>query len=108
MKNLAAFVRDVTHSPAAASDNNHESYVTDKIVTVKEVSPQGKMKDITEQVVDNFPEERWQDWESRLSRSSIKERMDDVTAAYAKFMEDTKESPTTTTSSVGKTHQEVQ
>lgn len=106
MKNLAAFVRDVTNSPAASENaDNRESYVTDRIVTVKEVSPQGKVKDITEEVVDNFTEAEWQDWESRLSRSSIKERMDDVTVAYSKFMEDTKEN---TSASVGKTHQELQ
>jgi hypothetical protein len=92
IKNMAAFVRDVTHSPAAEeqhkNDKTKKSYVTDDPITIYNVSPQGKMKDITKEKIDNFSVDKWKDWESRLSHSSIKKRMDDVTIAYTKCLEE--------------------
>jgi hypothetical protein len=44
------------------------------------------MADIKNQVLGDFTEEEWKDWETRLTRPSIKQRMDDVTTAYEKFL----------------------
>ncbi|KAL7322060.1 hypothetical protein PS15p_212148 [Mucor circinelloides] len=91
IKNLAAFVRDVTHSPAAMGNSKDKeskpSYITDNILTIHNVNPHGKMTDIKDQVLDDFSEEEWKDWESRLKQPSIKQRMNDVTTAYQKLLE---------------------
>lgn len=91
IKNLAAFVKDATHSPAAIDNlkdkENKSSYVTDNILTIRNVNPHGKMVDIKDQVLGDFSKEEWKDWESRLKQPSIKQRMDDVTAAYKKLLE---------------------
>lgn len=90
IKNLAAFVRDVTDSPAATDNlkdkENKTSYVTDEILTIRNINPHGKMADIKDQALGGFTEEEWKDWETRLTRPSIKQRMDDVTTAYEKFL----------------------
>lgn len=90
IKNLAAFVRDVTNSPAAVDNlkdkENKTSYVTEEILTIRNINPHGKMADIKNQVLGDFTEEEWKDWETRLTRPSIKQRMDDVTTAYEKFL----------------------
>ena len=98
IKNLAAFVRDVTHSPAALENQSKKkSYVNDDPLTIYNISAQGKTTDITKETLDNFTVEEWKDWEERLSRSSIKERMDNVTIAYKKIIEATKNPQATLT-----------
>jgi hypothetical protein len=92
IKNLAAFVRDVTYSPAAIDNHkdkvNNKTYVTDDIITIRNISPQGKMTDTTKEILDNFKKEEWVDWVKRLERSSMKLRMDDVTVAYTKLIKE--------------------
>lgn len=99
MKSLAAFVRDVTNSPASINnqkkkeedkmnDKQIQSYVTDDIITIRNISPQGKITDTTKEMLDQFSREEWNDWVKRLERSSMKERMDDVTGAYKRLIKD--------------------
>ncbi|KAI8644939.1 Alpha/Beta hydrolase protein [Parasitella parasitica] len=92
IKNLAAFVRDVTDSPAAIDNLNDKegktSYVTDRALTVRNINPLGKTTDITKQFLKDFTRKEWKDWETRLARPSIKQRMDDVSAAYEKCLKE--------------------
>lgn len=93
LKNLAAFARDVTNSPA--EDYNKQdrvSYVTDNIMTIRNISYDGKTTDGTAEIMDGFTKEKWDHWKSRLERPSIKERMDDVSEAFAKIVIEQNES----------------
>ncbi|CEP13059.1 hypothetical protein [Parasitella parasitica] len=92
IKNLAAFVKDVTNSPAAIDTvrdkDNRTSYVTDDILTIHNISPLGKTTDVKEKFLQDFTRKEWKDWETRLARRSIKQRMDDVSAAYEKLLKE--------------------
>lgn len=94
LKNLAAFARDVTNSPAESdAKQDGARYVTDDIVTIRNISYQGKITDITRETLDTFTKEEWDDWNDRLKRTSIKERMDDVSQAFAKVLKKANEKP---------------
>ncbi|KAI9480961.1 MAG: Alpha/Beta hydrolase protein [Benjaminiella poitrasii] len=84
VKNLSAFVHEVTNSPAPFKDKNNSrtKYVSNEILTVKNISPSGKTTDIKEDMLQKFTKEEWEEWEKRLVRPSIKHRMDEVTSAY--------------------------
>jgi hypothetical protein len=83
IKNLGAFVRDVTYSPANENKKKEEpSYLSDDLLTIRQVDPRGKMTDIKQEFVDDFTEEEWDEWKRRLDRSSLKDRLDDVIHAY--------------------------
>lgn len=95
IKNLAAFVRDVTNSPANEQIERKKDphYMTDDLLTIRNINPRGKMTDIKQKMLNNFSEQEWNDWENRLSRVSIKERLDDVNHAYEKIMKEQAEIP---------------
>jgi hypothetical protein len=89
IKNMAAFVCDVTFSPAVIDNlrdkKNKTSYVSEDILTIRNVSPQGTVTDIKEEMLQNFSQEEWKEWKSRLARPSLKDRMDEVSDAFEKY-----------------------
>ncbi|KAI8984464.1 Alpha/Beta hydrolase protein [Mycotypha africana] len=104
VKNLAAFVRDVTNSPASHNNskqrkNEHQqqhqlttkdhgckaNYLSDEKLNIWKIDPQGNMADVKEQMLKNFSREEWKEWKRRLDRPSIKERIDEVVDAFNKF-----------------------
>jgi hypothetical protein len=93
IKNMAAFVRDVTDSPAVnhfKDKGNKISYISKDILTIRNISPQGTMVDIKEETLQKFSKDEWNEWESRLSRPSLKDRMDEVSNAFEKFLKEDK------------------
>jgi hypothetical protein len=92
IKNLAAFFSDVTHSPVTPRNEkerkNKQEYITENILSIRNISPQGKTTDIKQYLLDDFTSEKWKEWENRLARPSIKARMDDVNAAYENIIEE--------------------
>ncbi|KAI8080791.1 Alpha/Beta hydrolase protein [Gilbertella persicaria] len=85
LKNLGAFVRDVTNSPVPFEykrGNNPTSYLIDDSLTVKRISPAGHVSDTKTELLKQLTKETWQDWENRLARPSLKQRMDEVALAY--------------------------
>lgn len=91
---MATFVRDVTNSPAVINNLKDKesklSYISDDLLTIRNVSPEGVITDIKEEMLRQFSKEEWEEWENRLSRSSLKERMDEVSVAFEKFLKDDK------------------
>ncbi|KAI8372357.1 Alpha/Beta hydrolase protein [Choanephora cucurbitarum] len=89
MKNLGAFVRDVTGSPAPFDykrEKHSPGYVTDEKLTVKSISTDGQTTDIKQELLDQLTPEVWKDWVDRLARPSLKQRMDEVSVAYDKHI----------------------
>ncbi|KAI8995033.1 Alpha/Beta hydrolase protein [Pilobolus umbonatus] len=84
IKNLGAFVREVTCSPAIAKEKSL-GYVTEDTLTIRKVDSQGKISDAKKEVLEKISSKTWANWEERLSRPSIKERMDEVNAAFVKY-----------------------
>lgn len=82
IKNLAAFVRDVTDSPANLEKKEPLSYLSDDLLTIRQVNPRGKMTDIKQEFVGDFTKEEWDEWKRRLARTSIRDRLEDVSHAY--------------------------
>ncbi|GAA5802782.1 Alpha/Beta hydrolase protein [Helicostylum pulchrum] len=84
-KNLATFVRDTTSSPATYTSKKQEeqtTYLTDDPICIRHVTAQGKMTDTTRDTLRIFTKSEWAEWEARLSRPSLKERMEDVSRAF--------------------------
>ncbi|KAI8380050.1 Alpha/Beta hydrolase protein [Blakeslea trispora] len=95
IKNLGAFVRDVTGSPVPFDykrDKNSPSYVTDENLTVKSISTDGQTSDIKQELLSQLTTDVWKDWVDRLARPSLKQRMDEVALAYDKQISKTVES----------------
>ncbi|KAI7906502.1 Alpha/Beta hydrolase protein [Cokeromyces recurvatus] len=90
IKNLAAFVHDVTNSPTPFNnkDKNKPNYVTNELLTVRNISPNGKITNIKNEMLSKFTKEEWNEWERRLDRPSIKQRMDDVLVAYERILKE--------------------
>lgn len=83
-KNLATFVRDITDSPATYPSKKKEeqtTYLTDNPICIRHITAQGKMIDTTKDTLSTFTKSEWAEWEARLSRHSLKERMEDVSRA---------------------------
>lgn len=92
-KNLAAFVRDMTNSPAVYHNTKKQektNYLSDNPICIRHVNPQGEMIDTTKDTLDTFTKSQWVEWNARLNRSSIKERMDDVNRAVGDALKNVK------------------
>ncbi|CAO3678550.1 unnamed protein product [Rhizopus stolonifer] len=77
-KNLASFVCEVTGSHLESPGY----YLSDKLLSVKEICPRGKTIDATKDMLKFVDSNTWNEWKERLNRPSIKERMDEVTEFY--------------------------
>lgn len=90
MKNLAAFVRDVTCSPVHEDEKKGEplNYLSDDLLTIRQVNPRGKMTDIKQEFLHEFTIDEWTEWKKRLARTSLRERLNDVTSAFDKALDE--------------------
>lgn len=94
LKNMSDFARDVTDSPADNDEKiNGPRYMVNGVMTIKNVSHKGKTSDITKEALETFTKEKWDNWIQRLNRTSIKERMDDISQGFAKVLKETNEKP---------------
>ncbi|KAG1051151.1 hypothetical protein G6F43_006630 [Rhizopus delemar] len=84
IRNLASFVSEVT-----GSSKNEAYYLSDQLLSVKEINPLGKTVEATKELLKYVDRKRWEEWKKRLARPSIKERMDEVTEYYKKLIHTT-------------------
>ena len=81
IKRLANFVRDAT---TTANDNEKEK--TNKkdqsLLKVKTVSPRGKVTETKQELLKQFKDgSKWANWQNRLARKTLRERLEEVEAA---------------------------
>ncbi|KAG1228570.1 hypothetical protein G6F68_007373 [Rhizopus microsporus] len=85
VRNLAAFLAEVTGSPANVRKDGE--YLSDQLLSVKEVSPRGEAVDAKTRLLEEVNEDTWNKWNARLARPSIKERIDEVRAYYHQLID---------------------
>ncbi|KAI7891866.1 Alpha/Beta hydrolase protein [Mucor mucedo] len=94
IKSLAAFARDVTNSPEDKDEKlDVPRYVMNDTVTIKNVSHKGKITDVTKDVLESFTKEEWSNWIECLNRTSLKDRMNDISRWFANTLKETDEKP---------------
>lgn len=94
IKSLAAFARNVTNSPEDKDEKlDVPRYVMNDTVTIKNVSHKGKITDVTKDVLESFTKEEWSNWIECLNRTSLKDRMNDISRWFANALKETDEKP---------------
>ncbi|KAI9270680.1 Alpha/Beta hydrolase protein [Phascolomyces articulosus] len=87
IKRLANFVRDATpESPLVTKegddDNNNKKETTQQGIQIHTVSPRGDVTDTKQKLLSSFQDgTKWDDWQERLARNSLSERLKLVEAA---------------------------
>ncbi|KAF7722299.1 hypothetical protein EC973_003450, partial [Apophysomyces ossiformis] len=75
INNLGRFVHD-----AIEGSSDLRSF------TARTIAADGKTEDITDKIIEQV-REQWEVWEARLGRTSLKERLEEATETYMKYIQ---------------------